>query len=531
VGHTPKELRPPGEARSCGGEAHASARVKNMTEDPKTGDDGDDEDIEDAERAEKLNPELLNACMKNDTEAAVKLLEQGADACCEDVRQWSPLVWAASHGNETLLRMLIKHNAAEVYKYDPDQKVKKKKHSPLHWAAFKGHLKVLWLLMAPPQNLSHHERDAIGNTALHQAAAGGSLECTKCLMAQGCDVFAKNDRGHTPYALCTVPQVQALLQKAMGTVACKATGKQFSSTVLRYLCSWSLDVFCESAVIQTHVYESPEATEKEKPVTWCLEVRQTIQEAESQLSHAMHLNSLEAISAALVAAEDKPVDCKLVHLCMQVKAKLESEIQLGEATQVQTVTSLDEFGGVHEQLSTAIEDAEEKQADQARVEAALTLRRKLMAEASLMRAVLGPQKTTTGHITMLEELNKAAHAESANEDLLDTATKLIAKLVSEKEVKHRIGQATPLVAYTSFAQVAKAQQDKLPEWSHDVEQFEEFHEAYKRVVEEGDGAQINGDLMNQALEQLAQLEHLLVEKKQVEEEQRLKAAKKKKGKK
>ena len=31
---------------------------------------------------------------------------------------------------------------------------------------------VLWLLMAPPQNLSHHERDAIGNTPLHQAPPG-----------------------------------------------------------------------------------------------------------------------------------------------------------------------------------------------------------------------------------------------------------------------------------------------------------------------------------------------------------------------
>merc|ERR1712176_1671606 len=193
--------------------------------------------------------------------------------------------------------------------------------------------------------------------------------------------------------------------------------------------------------------------------------------------------------------------------------------------------SLDEFGGVHEQLSRAIEDAEEKNADQARVEAAMTLRRKLMSEASLMRAVQGPQKTTTGHITMLEELNKAAQAESANEDLLNTATKLIAKLKSEKEVKHRLAQTAPLVAYTSFQQVQKATQDTLPEWSHDTEQYEEFHDAYKRVVEEADSAQINGDLMVQALEQLAQLEHLLVEKKQVEEEQRLKAAKKKKGKK
>jgi len=498
-----------------------------MAEEPKQ--DGDEDGEEDAERAEKLNPELLAACMRNDTETSMNLLEQGADPCCEDARQWSPLVWAASHGNESLTRQLIKHGAADVYKYEGDSKTKKKKHSPLHWAAFKGHLKVLWLLRG--QQLSHHERDAIGNTALHQAAAGGSLECACCLMAQGCDVFAKNDRGHTPYVLCTVPEVQSLLLKAMDSVACKATGKQFSSTVLRYLCSWSLDVFCESAVTQTLVYESPDATVQERPVTWCTQVRNTIQEAENQLSHAMHLNTLVAISAALLSAEDKPVDCKLVHQCRNVKAKLESEIQLGEAMQVQTVTSLDEFGAVHERLSQAIEDAQEKNADQARVDAALTLRRKLMSEASLMRAVQGPQKTTVGHITMLEELTKAAQAESANEDLLSIAKKLIDKLKSEREVQHRIAAAGPLCAFDSFKKVVAAPQDSLPEWSHETEQFESFHEAYKKVVEDGDAAQINSDLMTAALKQLAELEHLLVEKKQTEEEQNMKAAKKKKGKK
>merc|ERR1719310_1683652 len=262
--------------------------------------------------------------MKNDTESAMKLLEQGAEACCEDSRQWSPLIWAASHGNEELTRLLIGYNAARIYKYDENNK-KKKKHSPLHWAAFKGHLKVLWLLLG--QNLSHHEKDQIGNTALHQAAAGGSLDCTKCLMGQGADVFAKNDRGHTPYVLCTVPEVQALLQRAMKVVACKASGKQFSSTVLRYLCSFSLDVFCQKEVWQMYVYESHDADKKEKPVTWCLEVKNMKDEAENQLNDAWHLNQLDTITAALEFAGNKPVDCKLVHKCQERKAKLESEIQ------------------------------------------------------------------------------------------------------------------------------------------------------------------------------------------------------------
>jgi hypothetical protein len=279
------------------------------------------------------------------------------------------------------------------------------------------------------------------------------------------------------------------------------------------------------------VYESPEAVDKERPVTWCTEVRNTMVELEHQLNHAMHVNQLEAITAAVAAAEDKPVDCKLVHQCRQVKAKLESEIQLGKAMQVQVITSLEEFGGVHDALTRAIEDAENKNADVARVDAAKTLRRKLMAEASLMRSMQGPQKTTTGHIMMLEELTKAAMSNSASEELLTTATKLIAKLQSERQVQHRIAAARPLCAFANYKDVEASPQDALPQWWHETVLFEEFHEDYKNIVEVGEGASISADIQTEALEQLAQLEHFLVLKKSAEEESKLKAFKKKKGKK
>jgi len=452
------------------------------------------------------------------------LIDERADPCCEDNRQWSPLIWAANHGNDELTRLLINKGAADVYKYDDMQgKVLKKKHSPMHWAAFKGHLKVLWLLLR--QNLSHHEKDQIGNTPLHLAAAGGSLECASCLMAQGVDVFAKNDRGHTPFALCTVPEVQELLKSAMSCKACKATSKQFSSTVMRYLCSWSLDAFCESAVTQQLVYESPDATEKEKPVTWCTEVKNIVQEAEHQLVHAMNLNQLETVTEALLKADDKPVDCKLVHQCYLVKAKLESEIALGEAMQVQVVTNLDEFQGVHKGLSHAIENAEHRGADSSRVEAAKALRKRLLSEASLMRAVIGKQKTTPGHIMMLEQLHEAATCEAANEKLLDEAGKLIAKLKSERDVQARVAETAPLCEISSFKEAAG--KENLPPWCHVTDEFEKFHEDYKRVVELADRDQIDSDLMAKALEQLSSIEFLLVEKKRIEEEILLKTSKKK----
>merc|ERR1711881_494838 len=113
-----------------------------------------------------------------------------------------------------------------------------------------------------------------------------------------------------------------------------------------------------------------------KPATWCIDVRNTITEAEHQLSHAMHLNQLEAISQALVAAEDKPVDVKTLSQCKQVKAKLESEIQLNTAMQVQSITQLEEFNLVQENLTKAIDVASAEGADPALITRAKTLRRR-----------------------------------------------------------------------------------------------------------------------------------------------------------
>merc|ERR1719453_3054562 len=132
------------------------------------------------------------------------------------------------------------------------------------------------------------------------------------------------------------------------------------------------------------------------------------------------------------------------------------------------------FGEVFESLSKAIEDAEEKGADSQRIVAAKTLRRKLMSEASLLRAVEGPQKTTPGHISMLEELTNAAQAENANEELLVRASKLIAKLKSERDVQQRIAECSSLCELTSFVQAAD-KEDQLPSWAPDTEQFEQFH--------------------------------------------------------
>ena len=53
-----------------------------------------------------------------------------------------------------------------------------------------------------------------------------------------------------------------------------------------------------------------------------------------------------------------------------------------------------------------------------------------MSEASLMRSVELPQKTTEGHLTMLQELTEAARAENANEDALSEAQPSLMSFIS-----------------------------------------------------------------------------------------------------
>ena len=82
---------------------------------------------------------------------------------------WSPLLWAACNGNEAIVRSLLRHQAhseyvdkpadddqnedengqkieADPFKKTPDAK-KIGKYTPLHWASYKGHYKVVWLLL------------------------------------------------------------------------------------------------------------------------------------------------------------------------------------------------------------------------------------------------------------------------------------------------------------------------------------------------------------------------------------------------
>jgi ankyrin repeat protein len=101
---------------------------------------------------------------------------------------WNPLLWAACNGNEDIVRLLIKNNAHSKYlqqQHDvenqnkstvndedrgdpfvkPKDAQKEGKYTPLHWASYKGHYKVVWILLKA--GMSPLEIDMHGNTSVH----------------------------------------------------------------------------------------------------------------------------------------------------------------------------------------------------------------------------------------------------------------------------------------------------------------------------------------------------------------------------
>lgn len=119
---------------------------------------------------------------------------------------WNPLLWAACNGNEEIVRLLIKNNAHTSYINQesdaegiqahkgndgeehsdpfvkPPDAQKVGKYTPMHWASYKGHYKVVWLLLK--QRISPLEIDMHGNTAVHQAASDEKgLKVLKCFLS------------------------------------------------------------------------------------------------------------------------------------------------------------------------------------------------------------------------------------------------------------------------------------------------------------------------------------------------------------
>lgn len=211
--------------------------------------DGEHEGEEEEMDPEVASQNLLKACREDDEETAMEYLEsKQIKVDYEDSEKWTPLMWACCNGNEKLVLILLKeHNAAAMYLQhkeeqeedhtsDPFKKPKIAsevgRYTPLHWASYKGHFRIVWYLLK--EGLSPLDIDIFGNTAVHQAAASGNLPVLECYLSRGVDMEMKNARGHTAYDLATKKEVKDIIVKATATKKCVSCYSVFDFKNIRY---------------------------------------------------------------------------------------------------------------------------------------------------------------------------------------------------------------------------------------------------------------------------------------------------------
>jgi hypothetical protein len=112
----------------------------------------------------QLSRELLSAARDCSLDEVERLIGQGASVEAKNNDGWTPLIWAAANGHETICRLLIA-NKASVEAKDNDG------WTPLIYAANCGHESVCKLLIANKASIEVKSND--GWTPLMRAARCG----------------------------------------------------------------------------------------------------------------------------------------------------------------------------------------------------------------------------------------------------------------------------------------------------------------------------------------------------------------------
>jgi hypothetical protein len=293
-----------------------------------------------------LNEKLLRAVKQNQAEDVRELLNRNANPIIEDKDGWTPLIWAAVKGHEEIIRILIKHNACEPYlsaaqgmegEQESEDKFKKPKvaavvgkYNPLHWASYKGFLRIVWLLLK--EGMSPIDFDIYGNNSVHQACSGGQLEILQCFLSQGVDVEIMNARRHTPLHLSTQPSVKEIVVNAIKTEVCqkKSCKSRFDFANVRYYCQNCTKFFCRNCKISMWVYEAMESTSKEKPVCYCQDCYDLIKRCEEKFQDALASVEFEVVDRYYKEVLDEGVggqiEVKLMHEMQVYHTKLHHEL-------------------------------------------------------------------------------------------------------------------------------------------------------------------------------------------------------------
>uniref|UniRef100_A0A669EWZ6 Ankyrin repeat domain 6b n=1 Tax=Oreochromis niloticus TaxID=8128 RepID=A0A669EWZ6_ORENI len=145
----------------------------------------------DAAEVLALSERLLVASHKGQVDSVVQLINKGAKVAVTKYGR-SPLHLAAYKGHIEVVRVLLKAGCNLDIQDDGEQ-------TALHRAAVVGNSDIINALIQESCALDRQDKD--GNTALHEVSWHGFTQSVKLLVKAGANVYTKNKAGNTPLHL------------------------------------------------------------------------------------------------------------------------------------------------------------------------------------------------------------------------------------------------------------------------------------------------------------------------------------------
>jgi cytohesin len=142
--------------------------------------------------------------MSGNLTAVQLLLKAGVAPTERDKEHYTPLHWAAAKGHTKVVRKLIEVGAGL------EGRGGRFHFTPLHMAAGEGHLETSRLLLDAGAEVDAIDR--FHDTPMHWAAWFGHLSVVQLLVERGGDSAAKNKDGNTPRDMAFVKRNEHVVQ-------------------------------------------------------------------------------------------------------------------------------------------------------------------------------------------------------------------------------------------------------------------------------------------------------------------------------